>query len=127
MKFNERFKEWVKNNNINVDCGAFCVPQGYGNLAAYCVDTGECIYAVTEEEHRDLLIGIIEDVRGMCEAELNAEELENLDRQINREVLEQIELRSFGYISVYGEMFRIYMQDKHYLIPKYVKGEYSND
>ena len=63
----------------------------------------------------------------MCEAELNAEELENLDRQINREVLEQIELRSFGYISVYGEMLRIYMQDRHYLIPKYVKGEYNND
>lgn len=123
----ESGRVWVKNNNINVDCGAFCVSQGYGNLAAYCVDTGECIYAVTEEEHRKLLIEIIEDVRGMCEAELNAEELENLDRQINREVLEQIELRSFGYISVYGEMLRIYMQDRHYLIPKYVKGEYNND
>lgn len=41
-------KVWVKDGNVNIDCGSALTLFNGGNLGAYCIETGESVYALTE-------------------------------------------------------------------------------
>ena len=90
----------VKRGNINVECGAPFIFTDAGNLAAYCIETGESVYAYTDEEYSELLDKIID----------TTDEIECYGRLILGEELEEIKM------SAKSAMSRSKLRDGYYAI-----------
>lgn len=114
-------KVWEKQGNINVDCGSFLTLFSGGNLGAYCIETGESVYALTEQEQCDLIIKIYKSIEGNLYGELSKSDYEYYMEYLNDDLLRKYDLRKLSDVLPFFQKITYrYMRENKFLLPEYI-------